>query len=156
MFKRILVPVDGSQTSSKALKTAVQMAKESGGCLRLVHVVEASAYLGGSGQVESYPSELIELIRQSSLKMLDDAINQAKAEGVQADAKLFDAFDGRLADMVSDAALDWQADLVVVGTHGRRGVGRMLLGSGAEQILRQTPVPVLVIRSDEAAHHKAA
>ena len=53
--------------------------------------------------------------------------------------------------MVADEARRWNADLIVVGTHGRRGVGRMLLGSGAEQVIRMAPVPVLVIRSEGAA-----
>ena len=54
-----------------------------------------------------------------------------------------------MGETVANAARLWNADLIVVGTHGRRGVGRMLLGSGAEQIVRLAPVPVLVVRSPE-------
>jgi nucleotide-binding universal stress UspA family protein len=57
---------------------------------------------------------------------------------------------------VAEAARQWKADLVVVGTHGRRGVGRMLLGSGAEQVIRLAPVPVLVIRSEMERESKPA
>ena len=53
----------------------------------------------------------------------------------------------RLGDTVADAARDWGADLVVLGTHGRRGVGRVLLGSGAEQVIRCASVPVLIVRN---------
>jgi len=61
---------------------------------------------------------------------------------------LYDTPGQRLADAISDAALRWDADLIVVGTHGRHGIGRILMGSGAEQITRLAPVPVLVVRAD--------
>ncbi|MEO7954474.1 MAG: universal stress protein [Polaromonas sp.] len=155
MYQRILVPVDGSQTSDKALQAALQMSKESGGCVRIVHLIDASAYLSGPAGYLDFPSDLLGTMRDAGKKVLEDAANLAKIAGVQAETHLFDSFDGRLADVVSDAALQWNADLVVVGTHGRRGVGRMLLGSGAEQILRHAPVPVLVIRSDEQGIQQA-
>ena len=59
---------------------------------------------------------------------------------------LIDRVAQRLGDSVADAAGDWGADLIVIGTHGRRGIGRVLLGSGSEQIMRLSPVPVLMIR----------
>ena len=149
MYKRILVPVDGSQTATKALRSALQMAKESGGVVRIIHLIDATAYLSGAAQIGGYPTDLASSMRDEGKKMLDDAMAVATTMGAQADTQLFDSFDGRLADVVSDAAKAWNADVVVVGTHGRRGIGRVLLGSGAEQILRQAPVPVLVIRSDE-------
>ena len=149
MYKRILVPIDGSQTATKALQSALQMAKESGGVVRIVHLVDANAYMGSSGGFLNYPRDLPDAMRGSGKKMLEDAANLAQTMGVPAETQLFDTFDGRLADVVSDAAKAWNADLIVVGTHGRRGLGRVLLGSGAEQILRQAPLPVLVIRSDE-------
>lgn len=155
MFKRILVPVDGSQTSRKALLTALQMAKESGGCVRIVHLLDSNAYLSGSGGYLNYPSDLSAAMSNIGRKVLEEAANVAKDAGVQAETRLFESFDGRLPDVVSDDATQWKADLVVVGSHGRRGIGRLLLGSGAEQILRQAPVPVLVIRSDAQGSHDA-
>ena len=80
---------------------------------------------------------------------LADSLAIAKAAGVAAQTKLLDAPGKRLGDSVAEAARAWEADLIVVGTHGRRGIGRVLLGSGAEQIIRLSPVPVLVIRADE-------
>jgi nucleotide-binding universal stress UspA family protein len=88
-------------------------------------------------------------MRQSGSKILEDALEVAKAAGVPADTELFDNFGERLAEVVADAASRFKADLIVVGTHGRRGIGRMMLGSGAEQIIRLAPVPVLVIRHSE-------
>ena len=149
MYKRILVPVDGSQTATKALRSALQMSKESGGMVRIIHLIDATAYLSGAEQIAGYPADLAGSMRSGGKKVLEDAMEIATAMGAQADTQLFDTFDGRLADVASDAAKAWNADLIVVGTHGRRGLGRVLLGSGAEQILRQAPIPVLVIRSGE-------
>ena len=151
MFKRIVIPVDGSATSNKALMVALQMASETGGRVRIVHVIEGMAYSGGTVQTESFPGGLMGSVREAGKKLLEDAQALATAAGVEVETELFDTFDGRLADVVSEAATQWQADLIVVGTHGRRGIGRILMGSGAEQIMRQAPIPVLVIRAQDAA-----
>lgn len=148
MYQRILVPVDGSETATKAMVTALQMARDSGGRVHLVHVVEGMTPLAAD-PYGAYSGEVIEIMRQSGRKILEDALQVAKAAGVPADTELFDNFGERLAEVVADAATRFEADLIVVGTHGRRGLGRMMLGSGAEQIIRLAPVPVLVIRHSE-------
>ena len=147
MFKRVLVPVDGSQTSIRALTTALQMARETSAQLRLLYVVEELAYLSGYDQFGVYSGDVAAIIRESGQKILDDCMAIASAAGVQADRVLVDTFTQRLGDVVADAARAWNADLVVVGTHGRRGIGRVLMGSGAEEIVRLAPVPVLVVRA---------
>lgn len=149
MYTRIMVPVDGSDTSNKALVTALQMARETGGRVRLIHVVEELAYMTGYEQFGGYSGELISAMRETGNKVLNDAMDIAKAAGVETDNLLYDSFGARLAEVVADSAKQWEADLIVVGTHGRRGVGRVLMGSGAEQILRMSPVPVLVIRAGD-------
>ena len=146
MYKRIVVPVDGSETAQKALTTALQMARESNGCVHLVHVVEGLTPMAAD-PYGAYSGEVVEVMRQSGRKILDDALALARAEGVQANTQLFDNFGERLAEVVADSATRFNADLMVVGTHGRRGLGRVLMGSGAEQIIRLSPVPVLVLRS---------
>jgi nucleotide-binding universal stress UspA family protein len=148
MYQRILVPVDGSETATKAMVTALQLARDSGGQVHLVHVVEGMTPLAAD-PYGAYSGEVIEIMRQSGSKILEDALQVAKAAGVPADTELFDNFGERLAEVVADAATRFKADLIVVGTHGRRGLGRMMLGSGAEQIIRLSPVPVLVIRHNE-------
>ena len=148
MYKRIVVPVDGSETAQKALVTALQMARESSGCVHLVHVVEGLTPMAAD-PYGAYSGEVVEVMRQSGRKILDDALVLARAEGVQADTQLFDNFGERLAEVVADSATRFNADLMVVGTHGRRGLGRVLMGSGAEQIIRLSPVPVLVLRSSQ-------
>jgi nucleotide-binding universal stress UspA family protein len=150
MYKRILVAVDGSPISNQALTSALQMAKDSGGEVLLVHVVDELAYLTGYDQFGGYSGALIRVMKESGAKVLKDAMDIATAAGVKADNLLFDNFGARLGETMADVAKRWNADLIVVGTHGRRGIGRLLLGSGAEQIIRLAPVPVLIIR-DEAA-----
>lgn len=149
MYKRILVPVDGSETSNKAVVAALQMARENGGRVRLVHVLDELAYLSGY----EIGGDLLKIARDYALKVLDDALAMAKSAGVPADTKLMEAPGARIGEVVADEARSWEADLIVTGTHGRRGVGRVLLGSGAEQVLRLAPVPVLAVRAPEAPAH---
>jgi nucleotide-binding universal stress UspA family protein len=147
MFKRILVPVDGSPTSTKALVAALQLARESGGRVRLLHQFDEMSYLTGY----EYSVDVIQQCRGYAEKVLLDAQEIAKASGVPTDTRLADAPGQRLGELVAEEARRFEADLVVVGTHGRRGIGRVLLGSGAEQVLRLAPVPVLAIRAEEPA-----
>lgn len=142
MYKRILVPVDGSETSTRALVAALQMARESGGRVRLVHVLDELAYLTGF----EGGGDLLSLARDYASKTVAESLDVARSAGVPADTRLVEAQGARLGDVVADEAASWEADLVVVGTHGRRGLGRVVLGSGAEQVIRQAPVPVLVVR----------
>ena len=145
MFHRILVPVDGSATSNKALVAALQLAHERGGRVRLVHAFDELSYLTGY----EYSPELIDQTRGFAEKVLQDGLEIARAVGVPADTRLMEVPGRRLGDLVAEEARRFEADMIVVGTHGRRGIGRVLLGSGAEQVIRLAPVPVLVIRGDE-------
>ena len=147
MFKRILVPVDGSATSTKALVAALQLARDAGGRVRLVHSLDELAYVSGY----EYGADLIRLAREQAARVLQDAMDVARSAGVPADSKLVEVPGQRLGDVIADEAGSWEADLVVVGTHGRRGFSRVLLGSGAEQVIRMAPVPVLTIRGEEPA-----
>lgn len=154
MYKRILVPVDGSETSTRALVAALQMARESGGTVRAIHVIEELAQVIAYDPYGAYPGDLLKIMHDNGQKILADAMAVAQSSGVQADQQLVEASGQRLADVVIDQASNFNADLIVVGTHGRRGLGRVLLGSGAEQIIRLAPIPVLVIRSAEGASEK--
>jgi nucleotide-binding universal stress UspA family protein len=87
--------------------------------------------------------------RMRQAKVLDIAAAMAQSAGVTAEQQLVEDPGVRLGEAIASEARQWEADLIVVGTHGRRGIGRVLLGSGAEQIVRSAPVPVLVIRGDD-------
>jgi nucleotide-binding universal stress UspA family protein len=145
MYKRILVPVDGSETSTRAVAAALQMARENGGRIRLVHALDELAYLSGY----EYSADLLKAARDQGSRVLEDAQVMAKAADVPADGKLVETAGRRLGELVAEEARNWEADLVVVGTHGRRGMSRILLGSGAEQVLRLAPVPVLAVRTPQ-------
>lgn len=145
MFKRILVPVDGSDSSTRALVAALQLARDSGGRVRVMHALDELAYVSSFAATAG----ILDAARKEAFKTLDDALAIARAGGVPADSSFVQADGQRLGDAVAQEAQAWGADLVVVGTHGRRGVHRMLLGSGAEQVLRLAPVPVLAVRTPE-------
>ncbi|MEJ8837882.1 universal stress protein [Ramlibacter sp. AN1133] len=147
MYKRILVPVDGSETSNRALVAALQMARETSGRVRLLHAIDELAYLSAF----EYSGQVLEAARKGGARTLEDAAAIATASGVPADHKLVEVTGQRLGEVVADEARNWDADLIVIGTHGRRGVSRVLLGSGAEQVLRLAPVPVLAVRTPEEA-----
>ena len=155
MYKRILVPVDGSQTSTRALVAALQMARDSGGSVRLIHVIEELAQVIAYDPYGAYPGDLTKIMRDNVQKVLEQALDIAKSAGVPTDQRLVEAAGLRLADAVNKEVQTYGADLIVLGTHGRRGIGRVLLGSGAEQIIRAAQVPVLVIRSAEAEEEGA-
>ena len=142
VFNKILVPIDGSHTSNKALDHALRIAQESKAQVRLVHCIDELSLLNS----HEYAGELFQLARSSGERILQEALTAAKGMGVPTDTRLIDRVGQRLGESVADAAGDFGADLVVIGTHGRRGIGRVLLGSGSEQIMRMSPVPVLMVR----------
>ncbi|CAN7285923.1 universal stress protein [Polaromonas sp. LjRoot131] len=146
MFKRILIPVDGSDTSNKALVAGLSMARETSASVRLLHALNEMAYVGGMAPDGTWSGDLVGMARESGAKVLADATAIAQSAGVEPSQVLLEEPGKRLGEAVAEAAKLWGADLVVVGSHGRRGLGRVLLGSGAEQILRLAPVPVLVVR----------
>lgn len=147
MFKHILVPVDGSEPSDDALRTAIALAREGGARLRLIHVVDHTVFVTGYDPSGGASGQLFGAVRESALQILRQGTAAAQAQGLQADHVLVEDVGARLADAVAQAAERFGADLIVVGTHGRRGPSRLLLGSGAEQIIRLAPVPVLVMRA---------
>lgn len=146
MFKRILVPLDGSPTSNKALVAALELARERGSLVRLVHSVDDYIYFTGY----EYAGDVLKYTRGYGEKVLKDGSDIAASAGVPVEVRLLESRGQRLGDEIAEQAREFGADLVVVGTHGRRGVGRALLGSGAEQVIRVAPCPVLVVRSDAA------
>jgi len=151
MYQRILVPVDGSPTSKHGLQEAIRMAKMTGGKLRLMHVVDDTSIALSFDAYAGYPSDWLENLRQDGERLLAGARAVAAAAGVEADTVLRDNFALPVHELVVTEAGAWPADLIVLGTHGRRGIGRVMLGSSAENVLRRSPIPVLLVRSPEPA-----
>lgn len=146
MYQRILVPIDGSPTSDRGLDEAITLAKLGGGRLRLVHAVDELTYATGFETYAAYAADVIPAMKRAGEELLKRGKQRAEDQGVPVDTVLLESLGVRLGDLVIEHAQSWKADLIVIGTHGRRGVRRLLLGSDAEQILRQSPVPVLLVR----------
>lgn len=151
MYQRILVPFDASPTSKKGLEEAIRLAKLSGGSIRLLHVVDVMTYATGFETCASYINEVIPLMKEHGHAILDQGKRIAEGSGLSAETMLLESMGSRTADLIINEAKSWQADIIVLGTHGRRGVDRLLLGSDAEQIVRLSPVPVLLVRGRETS-----
>ncbi len=151
MYQRILAPVDGSSASARGLSEAIAVATLTGGRVCLLHVSSEPFEAVGIDGVMCGAAEIDRLVREGGEFLLAKASEQVKAQGIMVDSRLESAFADRVCDVVAKVAREWAADLVVIGTHGRRGIGRVLLGSDAEQILRVSPAPVLLVRGVEAA-----
>lgn len=141
MYRHILVPVDGSDTSNKALLAALEVAGLNGGQVRLVHALELPAV----ARDNLFRDHARAALRAQGQAVLQRALDIVDAAEISADTRLLEAPGGRLGEMVAHEARAWPADIIVVGSHGRRGTSRSMLGSGAEQIVRLAPVPVLVV-----------
>ncbi|HSC65758.1 MAG TPA: universal stress protein [Caldimonas sp.] len=157
MYLRILVPIDGSATSERGLTEAIAIARMSGGSIRLLHVLDELVFLTGFETGATYLKTVLPQLREQSERILVAARERVAAAGIPVDTVCAECFARRTSDIIVEQATAWPADLIVLGTHGRRGVGRLMLGSDAEQVLRMAPVPVLLVRSaDDAAAGSAA
>lgn len=146
MYKRILVAADGSATSDKALAEAISLAKDQHAQLKIVYTVDdASIYTAAD-----IPNRIG--IEQSWIdaghKILEEAKKKAQAAGIEAETKLLqtDTLGEKIPDAIVNEARAWPADLLVAGTHGRRGLFHLIMGSVAEGIVRISPVPLLLVR----------
>lgn len=149
MYKKIIVPVDGSPTSNHGLKEAMAIAKIHGGAIRLIHVVNEFiidyGYAGGA----MGSTDLVESLRQIGKKVLDEAQATVRQSGIEASCVLLETIGGRAAGLIVQQAKEWGADLIVMGTHGRRGLARVAMGSDAEEVVRTAGVPVLLVRGPQ-------
>jgi len=145
MFKRILVAVDGSESSRLALHEAANLARELQARLRIVHVVDEVKV--------HWEMEFADIaaLREAAIKLGQETLSRAKLvaqdAGVEAEAKLLEIGTpgGRIAGAIAQEAGAWPADLIVAGTHGRRGFNHLLMGSVAEGVMRIAPTPLLLI-----------
>ncbi|WP_175925372.1 universal stress protein [Burkholderia cepacia] len=145
MYSNILVALDGSDTSSRALDAALTLAAETGARLTPVYVVD---FLVPAYDMYGYdPSILVDAFREEGLRVTEDAARRLKARDVAGTPQISNVEPAgediprrivRLADETG-------ADLIVMGTHGRRGFQRLFLGSVAERVLRLATCPVLMI-----------
>ena len=145
MYKRILVPIDDSETARRGLKEAIALATEQRATLCLMHVVDdfpLMLELPAAGDFQRYREALCTHGR----RLLEDAKALAQSLGLEVETRLAEPTRGRVSEAIVAEAKNSGCDLIVIGTHGRRGFGRALLGSDAENVLRHSPVPVLLVR----------
>jgi nucleotide-binding universal stress UspA family protein len=144
MYQRILVPTDGSEITSKAVQAAVDLARNGGGQLFTISVKEPFPYSAISEMQPVPPQEFYdaqERIAAARVKAVSDA---AQAAGVACSAHTVEAL--HPWEAILDHAKAQGCDLVVMASHGRRGVAGVLLGSETQKVLVQAKVPVLVCR----------
>ncbi len=147
MYKRILSPVDGSETAKRGMQEAIGLAKEQQAKLRFLCVVDT--YLPALDPEIAFDVGVLESLRKWGGKVLDEALAVAHAQGVEAEVELVETAGGRVAEIIVEQAQQWPAQLIVMGTHGRRGFNHLLMGSDAESVLRVSPVPVLLVKPDQ-------
>ena len=148
MYKRIMVAIDSSATASKALSEAIQLARNSGAELCIVHAEDESLLEQHGMGIGSYidVAKAEAAIRSAGQQLLDEAVAQAAAEGVNAEKMLLESSKKRVPDLIEEGAKAWQADLIMVGTHGRRGFERLIVGSVAEKLVRIASSSLLLVR----------
>jgi len=146
-YKRILVPVDGSPTSGLGLREAIGFAKAQKARLQLVHVVDVHNALVAGAESSAYLAELLPALRQRGRQILAKAAERARKAGLACDTVLLETLTGPAAEPILRQAKKARVDLIVMGTHGRRGLRRLVMGSDAEQIVRNASVPVMLVRA---------
>lgn len=145
MYTRILVAVDGSDTSYLALKEAIKLANEHHSVLRLVHVVDPTAF---DAVVElPYVVEYQKLLEAAGQKVIEDCSIIVRNAGIKFEAVSIgiEHRGQQVCEAIEEQGRSWQANVIVIGTHGRRGIGRLLLGSVAEGLIRIATKPVLLV-----------
>lgn len=151
MYGKILVPVDGSETSALGLNEALKIAKSQGSQIRLLHIVN-EYILDYTYSPGTFGDNLIESLRDGGKAILKQAETAARQQGITPECVLLESIGGVAADLILAQAKEWSADLIVMGTHGRRGLARVAMGSDAEEVVRATAVPVLLVRGTPQRH----
>lgn len=150
MYKRIAVAVDGSKTSDKALQEAMDLASETGSKILLLHVCEEMPAMWEPGGLNMMPTQdIMQVITDAGKELLAKLEQQVAGRGLAVETRLTETMGGRAGSIISEEAQKWNADLLVVGTHGRKGVDHILMGSVAEGVIRTAAMPVLLIRGKE-------
>jgi nucleotide-binding universal stress UspA family protein len=141
IFSSILVPIDGSRPAEVGTALATALAKEYGGKLTFVNIVDVGALATTSDYAAVDAAAIADEAHDIGERLAQTAVTAARAEGLQADGKVLD---GPIVDRLLDAITESGATVVVMGSHGRGGLSRALFGSTTEVLLRRSPIPVLV------------
>jgi nucleotide-binding universal stress UspA family protein len=146
VYKKIIVALDGSSTANLALTEAIALARHHKAQLRIVHVVNRLLF-APTVEIAGAMAQLRKAQREEGKQLLAAAKATAFKHRVQAQTVLLAITGDRAAAAIVKDAGQWPADLVVMGTHGRRGINRLMMGSDVEEVIRTCPAPVLVVRA---------
>lgn len=151
--KKILVPVDFSEGSQHALQYALTLAEPMGATVEVLHVWEPPAYVGPEMVVqlnaESGERTLADFARTEVKKELEEFLSKVTSPNKSSDSLEGKLEFGSVVPTIIDYARNGQYDLIIIGTHGRTGLSRFILGSIAENVVRRSEVPVLTVRAPE-------
>lgn len=144
MYKRILVPTDGSDITSKAVQTAIKLAQTLGATLSTISVKEPFPYSAISEMQPVPPQEFYDAQERIAAERVRAVVDMAKAAGLSCDGYTVEAL--HPWEAILDQAKQQGCDLIVMASHGRRGVAAMLLGSETNRVLTHSPLPVLIVK----------
>ncbi len=144
MYQRILVPTDGSEITAKAVQSAVQLARLSGATISTLSVKEPFPYSAISEMQPVPPQEYYDAQERLATGRVQAVLDAAKAAGVAADGATIEAL--HPWEAILEHARERGCDLIVMASHGRRGVAALLIGSETQKVLTHSTLPVLVVR----------
>lgn len=147
MYKRILVPLDESRIAKTGFDEAIKLAKDQSAELCLLHVLDNAPIIQSVGVHPSGIEQIIDAAKASGKKLLAKAEARARKHRIPVKTILFETDAQEIAAVIAGQARKYRADLIVIGTHGRQGVSRLVMGSDAESVVRESTVPVLMVRS---------
>lgn len=146
-YKKILVAIDASARFDVVLDEVGKVARKNGAQVTLMHVVDVLHYVTGFEKPGVFIREVLPSLFEAGEKTLSNAKAKLIQDGIVAHTVLEERHGARLADLVVARAIKEQADLIMLGTHARQGMQRLLEGSDAEAIVRRSPVPVLLVHT---------
>ena len=149
MFKHILVPVDGSATSLAAIDKAVGLAKAFGSAGSAIYVIDPYPFTGVGADFAYGQDQYLAAAKAEASAAMEAASQRLRQDGVQAETKVVESH--TVWRGVLEAAEAVGADLIVMGSHGRRGLEKLVLGSVAQSVLSHTRINTMVVRAPEAA-----
>jgi nucleotide-binding universal stress UspA family protein len=151
MYSRILVPVDGSAPSRAGLKEAIALAADSGGTIVVLNVVSELPLATAPEGFVAY-REFADALAVAGRGIVKEAAKQAEKAGAKFETHVVDVGMSPVSESIVEQIGRLRCDLVVMGTHGRRGLKRLTLGSDAELVVRHAPVPVLLVKAPDATN----
>ncbi|TVO51201.1 MULTISPECIES: universal stress protein [Denitromonas] len=146
MYKHIIVAVDDSPTSQRAIEEAAALSAASGARLTVVHAVDEALFAHFNRVTLASRDAVQQALIKEGQSVLESAVAAATAAGTKPESKLLASEHHSTSDQIVQAVVQLGADLLIVGSHGRRGVQRLLLGSVAEKLLKKVSISVMVVR----------